>query len=78
VPLLRLLVRQHRVPLRWVQRPQDHRPLGHSGANQSNQPMSKSIARVLSIHRSATYLELAVDLVAEGAEQLLPVRPASA
>jgi hypothetical protein len=36
--------------------------------------MSQSIARVLSIHRSATYLELAVDLVAEGAEQLLPVR----
>jgi hypothetical protein len=27
VPLLRLLARQHRVPLGGVQRPQDHRPL---------------------------------------------------
>jgi hypothetical protein len=27
VPLLRLLVGQHGVPLRGVQRPQDHRPL---------------------------------------------------
>jgi hypothetical protein len=36
VALLRLLVRQHRVPLRGVQRPQDHRPLGHSGGEPIN------------------------------------------
>ena len=42
LPLPGRLVGEHRVPLRRVQRPQDHRPLGIHGP-QANQSISESI-----------------------------------
>lgn len=51
VPLPRLLVRQHRVPLRRVQRPLDHRPLTKSQppheSNQTDSDGAKGGSRLI-------------------------------
>jgi hypothetical protein len=82
LPLPRRLVGQHRVALRWVQRPQDHGPLVPSQPGQREREREiwrrlvaqrEMPAHVEMIIGGSLYLEVAGDLVRDGAEELLAV-----